>query len=395
MQTTSPDELQRHPHCSQCSSEHRHSYTDIEFTHELDLRSVPSAPYVDLKQEPHSVTHWGQMKLLLGEIEFLTQHLGVPDLTVVYAGCSPGHHLKALVDLMPDTWEWKLFDARPCEVYSNEPNDVLEKVCSSRTEGSVPQLKTRIEIQKETLEHLRGVSYAAKIKQAENHLQALCSTILIERTYNPRVSVNQYNLTPQAAETLQGSKVVLISDLRTPLVRISEHIVHADMEAQLRIVQALNPMQATLKFKLPYSECFRREVCYLKGSLRYQPFSPRISHETRLVTGGGLYQLAQYNIDEYANHMYHYQTVLRTSVYNLDEPVADPERHSYLVDAKVGTDHCYDCVAARLIVRQFITKKQGTEATHEQALDLLNELTKQLTEMQLSCRSEGPGILDE
>ena len=91
-------------------------------------KEQPCREYVDLKGEESSVVHWGQMKLLLGEIEFLTPYIHIPDITIVYVGSSPGHHLPALVNLMPSTWTWDLYDSRPCEVYHSDDQPLLEKV---------------------------------------------------------------------------------------------------------------------------------------------------------------------------------------------------------------------------------------------------------------------------
>jgi hypothetical protein len=44
--------------------------------------------------------HWGQRKLLLSEIEFLT-HYAEPGITVVYAGAAPGTHIPYLAGLFP------------------------------------------------------------------------------------------------------------------------------------------------------------------------------------------------------------------------------------------------------------------------------------------------------
>lgn len=353
MLRTCVDELQNNPHCAQSASEHRHSFTDIEFSTNVNTGQAPSAEYVDLKQEEHSVTHWGQMKLLLGEIEFLTPYLSVSNLTIVYAGSSPGHHLMALVNLMPSSWQWLLYDARPCEVYYTDGDAQLEKVGKS--------------------------------------------TIVLTRVRNHRVHVYTRNLNAMEARCIRDRHVVrpqsvsdpqllLISDIRTPLNRISEHSVNRDMDLQLNITRALGPFQASLKFKLPYTNLFLPTAYYVKGSLQYQPYSPPISHETRLVAGPDFTNLVPYNTEEYARQMFHYQTVLRTSLYHRTSQVADPALHPFLVEHRVATDHCYDCTCARRIAGNF---------TDSNAMDLLNDLAGQVSAMQLACKAESGNMLDE
>jgi hypothetical protein len=158
------------------------------------------------------------------------------------------------------------------------------------------------------------------------------------------------------------------------------------MDIQLNLVRGLEPYQASLKFKLPYSSEFSNVATYLKGSIRYQPFAPRISHEARLLVGPDFDTTVQYSNEEYAKRMYHYQTVLRTSLYHTDEPVADPERHPHLVGNKIAIDHCYDCTLARKIAEGFLGTSEGV-------LDFLEMLASQVASVQLACR--GGGMLDE
>lgn len=61
---------------------------------------APGEPYRRRQGERKSVVHWGQRKLLLAEIEFLTLY-SQPGQVVVYAGAAPGHHIGYLADLFP------------------------------------------------------------------------------------------------------------------------------------------------------------------------------------------------------------------------------------------------------------------------------------------------------
>jgi hypothetical protein len=369
---------------------------------------IPTEEYVDLKHEPSTVTHWGQFKLLLGEIEFLTPYLQIPDLTIVYAGSAPGHHLKALIELMPSTWVWKLYDARPCEVYGDE---LLEKVCGTSNvlygNGVRPvtpdvvertqEVQARIRVQEQVVANLPIESTPRTVMYKEsNKLIALNNTIVIKRETNPNVHVYQKNIDKSTAldlnlehvkrpQTASDPQLLLISDIRTPLNTISELSVNMDMDFQVTLVRELKPYQASLKFKLPYTDNFFPEVFYLAGRLHYQPFSPRISHETRLVVGPDYDDMVAYNTSEYAKRMYHFQTVLRTSLYNTHEPAAGSE-HQHLTGNKVAIDHCYDCVCARKIASKFLGSSDG-------CLDLLEMLAAQVASVQIACK--GGGMIDE
>lgn len=61
---------------------------------------APQMPYRRRRGEVKSVVHWGQRKLMLSEIEFLTLY-GENDITVVYAGSAPGTHIPYLSKLFP------------------------------------------------------------------------------------------------------------------------------------------------------------------------------------------------------------------------------------------------------------------------------------------------------
>ncbi len=69
------------------------SRCDIKFQRVVDA-DYPTLPYRRRKGEEKTVVHWGQRKLLLSEIEFLTLY-GQEGHPVVYAGAAPGELLAA------------------------------------------------------------------------------------------------------------------------------------------------------------------------------------------------------------------------------------------------------------------------------------------------------------
>ena len=83
--------------------------------------SSPRAPYCHIPHSIRSTNHWGQRKLLLSEIEFLS--LFIPQLRarapppkriiVIYAGAAPGTHIPYLFDLFDNKsgdLQFALFD---------------------------------------------------------------------------------------------------------------------------------------------------------------------------------------------------------------------------------------------------------------------------------------------
>jgi Poly A polymerase regulatory subunit len=462
---TSLDLFQKNPHIQQAirqggqndeniqwegKSEHRKSYISTPFSMELkmDGENIPDQEYVDLKSLDSSVLHWGQLKLLLGEIEFLTPYLNVENLCVVYMGSAPGHHLKVLVDLMPKTWIWELYDDRPCEVFCNDNlNDVIiekvsphpsrfghnhkvveeekpeeltqllakhqigaayekyktthyESLCQCLIQMKKMEIEERLSDQEALLKRLEEMK-APKMCLHNNSqiLYRLRNTIPIARQHSPNVHVHNFYIDKFEASRLrfkyvhreqsdQDPQLLCISDIRTPMERITETSVQYDMYTQKNLLQDLGAYQASLKFKMPFSENFPLHHTYLDGKLLYQPYAPKISHECRLHTekGRNIMNTKVYNREEYARKLFYFQTTLRTSLYHQEDPLPNEVDHPYLVSNGVATDHCFDCIAARQIIQNM--NKGDT-------LNVLNAIVEKLIEIQIACKADGNGTLED
>jgi hypothetical protein len=89
----------------------------IKATPTFSLTLLPDAPRLNYRRRPFEVKgviHWGQLKLMLSEIQFLSEH-GHFSNTVVYAGASPGTHIKFLSKMFPNH-KFILWDPRPFDV---------------------------------------------------------------------------------------------------------------------------------------------------------------------------------------------------------------------------------------------------------------------------------------
>ena len=75
--------------------------------------------------ERKSTVHWGQRKLLLSEIEFLTRY-SQDGMTVVYAGAAPGTHISYLSELFPSL-RFVLVDPADFHCYPTDRIVVLEE----------------------------------------------------------------------------------------------------------------------------------------------------------------------------------------------------------------------------------------------------------------------------
>ena len=89
-------------------SGHAEAATDGTFSR-VARPGDPRVPYRRRRGELKTVVHWGQRKLLMSEIEFLTMY-GCPGAVVVYAGAAPGAHIPLLLDLFPEIERFDLID---------------------------------------------------------------------------------------------------------------------------------------------------------------------------------------------------------------------------------------------------------------------------------------------
>ena len=393
--------LDANPHCMQArDSEVRQCLSDLQFDMELhiDGQDVPEEPYVEMKHLDATVHHWGQLKLLLGEVDFLTPYLDVPKLCVVYAGASPGHHLDALVRAMPSTWTWELYDDKPNEVFSpNSRENVIEKQVTDRhvrcvaTHGGLFNHQQELSLKR--LECKRHLELEPQNSKLKSQLWKLDHTALIFREHKRNVKTHQEILTLDEArylreqyvsgpQTQADPQLLFISDIRTPRDRITEDVVELDMRVQKAIARALRPYQSSLKFRLPYSDEYCVQRPYLDGKLLYQPFSPKVSHECRLHVGHECNK-RHYDRMEFNSKMFRFQTVVRTSTYDLEGELPSADRHPHLVSKRVGTDHCFDCTAARTIARHY-ARHYGL---HE--LDVLNRWVGGVITTQRACWADG------
>jgi hypothetical protein len=67
--------------------------------------NLPYLEYDENKIKNKKDLHWGQRKLLMSEIDFLTKYYNHYDKRkkyLLYIGASPGHHINYLIKMFPD-----------------------------------------------------------------------------------------------------------------------------------------------------------------------------------------------------------------------------------------------------------------------------------------------------
>jgi hypothetical protein len=221
-----------------------------EFHESIDLDS-PKMPYDPNLQPELKTKHWGQRKLLLCEIQFLTR-FGHLSKYVVYAGAAPGTHTVVLARLFPDH-TFDLWDPAPfSEILKEMPNVKLNQ-------GLFTQ---------EVAE-----SYLGK------RVLFLCD---IRRTTGE-------------SDTREQEEEVMI-----------------DMEEQKRWCLAMRPAMAMLKFRLERSQEDKKQE-YFGGEIYFQAWAPQRSTETRLLTTCDSRQ--SYGVKEYDDTLNFFNLFTRNCVF--------------------------------------------------------------------------------
>jgi hypothetical protein len=287
----------------------------------LDLKNGKRESYQRRMFASKSIEHWGQLKLLLSEIEFLTLYwLQRPEMRekpvhMVYAGASPGSHIVILAELFPlltfDLYDprIKAFDARlvnmkQVKLYGFFDDDAAKKYADKSEEG--------------------------------------------------------YPL------------MFLVSDIRsgddqTDSTMEFEDAVRRDMDWQARWCELSKCDQALLKFRLPYGNATTNateKYEYLAGTIYIQAFSPITSTETRLVPNMPLKRV-EWDAPKYQDQLYYHNTRIRPASFVGASP------YPQLCDM-YELDGCYDCVSMLKILSDYL-KAAGSSEGPERLIKRIKE----------------------
>lgn len=179
----------------------------------------------NLRPDPPN-THWGQFKLLMSEIDFLTHVMSrrgenTPSPIVVYAGAAAGYHIPILTNLFPQIF-FILYDPGK---FGIKPT--------------------------------------------------------------PNIVIRQEFFTDEVAKLYRNLKVIFISDIRLTEddEKKFEKLVHENNLMNIRWVEEMNPegysqdTPALLKFRFPFDGITPRK--FFDGRINLQVYAPNTSAETR------------------------------------------------------------------------------------------------------------------
>lgn len=286
-------------------------------------------PYRSRKGEKRTAISWGQRKLMIGEIEFLTYFwnpIKVPKPTVVYAGASPGTHIPLLATMFESVAEWHLYDPRPFKI-----------------------------------------SGSGKI-------------ILHSQLFTDK----------DAAQWSGRDDIIFISDIRTADHTTmkpdeNEAAVWTDNLMQQKWLTIMKPVIASLKFRLPYSDVWSemsklnspwleklglspetsQQVKYLKGHIMYQPWRPSTSTETRLIIQRDDGLVSQtYNLIDYEQMLSYHNVVVREQ-----DKYKSPIN---IIDNELLSD--FDSTVEAFTLKQYFYKMTGNDTTSSETILKLSRL---------------------
>lgn len=226
----------------------------VDFSLFLDLQSARTLQYRKLDSTPPVSLHWGQLKLLMCEIAFISLYAQHAQ-TILYIGAAPGTHIKYLVKLFPKH-KFILYDPRD---FTLSPSSAVE-------------------IHQEYF----TIDTARKYVCSDNDVADSTKNILF------------------------------ISDIRTNPDCDS---VEENMNLQHECVKIMNPYASSLKFRLRYVDSIDDTTAttkYLAGKIFIQPWAPQVSTETRLfVERKDKCKLATYSNYKYESAMFRHNFITR------------------------------------------------------------------------------------
>jgi hypothetical protein len=196
--------------------------------------------------------HWGQLKLMLAEIFYLSRYYHKP-YTVLYIGAAPGLHIPFLVDMFPN-FKFILYDP--------------EKFGIKETD--------RIEIHQKYFTNEDAKKYSGK----------------------------RYLF-------MSDIRNIHMDEARTSLEKMNEY-VNNDNKMQLEWVQTIRPKSAYLKFRLPFG--IKEHIKYFNGKIFMQPWT-KVSAETRLLVRN-YDNLKSYDPIEFEEKLVYFQTCIRRNKYD-------------------------------------------------------------------------------
>jgi hypothetical protein len=195
-----------------------------------------------------TIRHWGQRKLWLSEVWFLTEWGHLSD-TIVYAGAAPGGHTPYLMEMFPNH-KIILVDPNPFQIEETDRITIINDYFTDEMAESYAD---------------KGVLFISDVRTA---------------------------------------------DFRQMSRLENEQYIIRDNEVQMGWVNSMKPCKSMLKFRCPYPDVIEGTTTMFKGTIFIQPWAPASSTESRLIPDDSL-ELTEYDNLDYEEKFFHHNTVTR------------------------------------------------------------------------------------
>lgn len=302
--------------------------------------------------------HWGQLKLLYSEIEFLTLAAESHDLsrcTLVYAGAAPGHSIALLRRLFPNV-KFILVDPATFVAKPDSHVRILNGMFTDETASSILS-----DNQKDGDD--RTLLFLSDIRLTVDDTDGFEDAVFEDMLSQQRWLVN-----------LGAAMGMLKFRLPFANARTGPRDMRYDYKTQLR--GASKTSRVVLRKGVPSdpNTVERGTMVYLDGEIRLQVYSPPDSAETRLVvrqTASGKYALRAYDYIAYEQTMVHYNTVTRRARFTFPH-------NTVLARHIAGFDNgSYECACEAWIASEYIrVVVSGTSKQPAKAAGVSNEVAR-------------------
>lgn len=214
----------------------------------------PRAVYHQRKWEnKKNIIHWGQRKLLMSELYFMT-HWGHLGKQIVYAGAAPGNHIPYLSYLFPNH-SFTLIDPNPFRIKETEKIKIMNCYFDDNM-----------------------------AKKYQNDHVLFISDM---RT----------------------------ADYRQMSCIENEQYIIKDNETQMRWINLMKPVKSMIKFRCPYPDIIKENTRMFKGIILLQPWAPPTSTETRLIVDSDL-TIIEYDNLKYEQQLFYHNSIARFANYS-------------------------------------------------------------------------------
>lgn len=269
--------------------------------------------------ETSNVVSIGQRKLFISDLTFIVNYVDltkVPNPQILVIGAYHGTHFHMLSQMWPEC-SFHLYDPKFGGNKDTHLQDLPNVFVYPKLFGDdeVTEWKARQERDK----NIYIISDIRRLSNVETEAAALK---LFNISLDDQGRINDQP--DRVAKAREWAKIEL------------EKEIWKDMLLQQEWVLSIDPIYASLKFRLPYplDSTDNRSVQYLKGTVWKQPWVGQASTETRLVpsrNADGQYESGDWNLLEMDDWMsYHKRVTRRLSTYrdvinNTTSPLDPPE----------------------------------------------------------------------